>query len=230
MTRLILIPICVALLFAPDATESQDSEAAEARGSVELLCKLLDDPDEHVRRQAIYDLRMMARRTNRMGGKRIQQGLEFAPEVEGLVPHLVSAANDKVESNRICALYALADTRDPLAVLELRNRLEDPSENVRFYAACFLTEYQDASGLPEMRDALARLIETDPIDNFIYYLNAEMLLASFERIIGKSFGEIPLNPSLSSSTIEIPLIEERYDILLVTWAEWWAWKPKATVN
>ena len=230
MKRLILIPICVALLFTPAVTESQDSEAKEARGSVELLCKLLKDPDEQVRRQAINDLRMMARRTNRIGGKRIQQGAEFAPEVEGLVPYLVSAAKDPVEINRICALYALADTRDPMAVLELRNRLEDPSENVRFHAACFLTEYQDASGLAEMRDALTRLIRTEPVDDFIYYSNAEMLLASFERIIGKSFGEIPLNPSLSSSTIEIPLIEERYETLLVTWAEWWAWEPGAAAK
>jgi len=230
MRRLILILVCLVLLPVPASTESQDSEVAEAKESATLLCKLLKDPDEQIRRQAIHGLRMLARRTNRMGGKRIEQGPEFAPEVEGLVPHLVSAANDEVESNRICALYALADTRDPLAVLELRNRLEDPSEKVRFYAACFLTEYQDASGLPEMRDALDRLIRTDPIDYFIYYIDAEMLLASFERIIGKSFGEIPLNPSLCSDTREIPWIEERYDTLLDTWAEWWAWEPKAKVN
>jgi HEAT repeat protein len=225
-----LIPICVALLYASAATESQDSEAAEAGESVELLCQLLQDPDEQVRRQAIHDLRMMARRTDRIGGKRIEQGPEFDPKVEGLVPYLVAAANDEVEINRICALYALADTRDPLAVLELRNRLEDPSEKVRFHAACFLTEYQDASGLPEMRDALARLCTTDNKDDFDHYSQAEMLLASFERIVGKSFGEIPLNPLLCSDTREIPLIKERYDNLLETWAEWWAWEPKAQTN
>ena len=230
MKRLILIPLCVALLSVSSATKSQNPEAAEAGESAELLCKLLNDPDEQVRRQAISDLRMMARRTDRMGGKRIERGSEFAPQVEGLVPYLISAANDEVELNRICALYALADTRDPLAVSELRNRLKDPSENVRFHAACFLTEYQDALGLPEMRDALARLLRTDPVDDFTYYFEAEMLLASFERIIGKSFGEIPLNPSLCSDTREIPLIEERYDTLLDTWAEWWAWEPKNKVN
>ena len=230
MKRLILILICVALLSASAAAESRDPEAAEASESAELLCKLLKDPDEQVCRQAIHDLRMMASRTNRMGGKRIEIGQEFAPQVEGLVPYLVSAANDEVEINRICALYALADTRDPLAVSELRNRLKDPSEKVRFNAACFLTEYQDASGVHEMRDALTHLIITDPIDEFIYYLNAEMLLVSFERIIGKSFGEIPLNQSLCSHTREIPRIEERYDTLLDIWAEWWAWEPKAKVD
>jgi HEAT repeat protein len=225
-----LIPICVALLSASAVTESRDPEATEARESAALLCKLLKDPDEQVRRQAIHDLRMMARRTNRMGGKRIEQGLEFAPEVEGLVAYLVSAANDEVEINRICALYALADTRDPLAVLELRNRLEDPSKNVRFHAACFLTEYQDASGLPEMRDALTRLCQTDYEDDFDHYLKAEMLLASFERIIGKSFGEIPLNPMLSSDTRQILQMQKIYDTLLDTWADWWTWEPKATIN
>lgn len=195
--------------------------------SAALLCELLKDPDEKVRGQAIHGLRMLAGRTNRMGGKRIQRGLDFAPKVEGLVPYLISAASDKVEWNRISALFALADTRDPLAVSELRERLKDPSEKVRLYAACFLTEYQDASGLSQMREALARLCRIDPSKSLDYYWQAEILLASFERITGKSFGEIPLNPHLSSDTRQIPVIEKRYNTLLNTWAEWWAWEPKA---
>ena len=195
--------------------------------SAELLCELLKDSDEKVRRQAIHGLRMMARRTNRSGGKRIQRGAEFAPKVEGLVPYLISAASDKVENNRVSALYALADTREPSAVLELRKRLKDTSKKVRFYTACFLTEYQDAAGLPEMQEALAHLRRTGPEDNLDYYGQVEMLLASFERITGKSFGQIPLNPLLCSDTRQIPRIRKRYNTLLDTWAEWWAWKPKA---
>lgn len=259
----------------PEAKNPQQRvELAEALGqhlhtrdSAVLLCELLKDPDAQVRWQAIHSLRMLARRTDRMGAKRIQRHpdfrsgaekekaarqalamrdgsrtkpsrtidpedegiealVEFAPKVEGLVPYLVSAANDQVESNRICALYALADTRDPLAVSELRRRLKDPSEKVRLYAACFLTEYQDASGLAQMRDALAPLCRTDPSKSLDYYWQAEMLLASFERITGKSFGEIPLNPYLSSDTRQIPVIEKRYNTLLNTWAKWWAWEPK----
>jgi HEAT repeat protein len=227
MKRMILILLCVTLLPAAAFTESQDSNAAQTKESAVKLCKLLKDSDPKVRGQAIHDLRMLARRTNRMGGKRIQRGEEFAPKIEGLVPYLVSAANDEVEINRISALYALADTRDPLALSELRNRLKDRSEKVRFHAACFLTEYQDASGLPEMRDALVRLRQTTCKDGFDYYRQAEMLLASFERIIRKSFGEIPLNPSLCSDTREISRIKEHYDYLLETWDEWWAWEPKA---
>ena len=192
--------------------------------SAALLCGLLKDPSDKVRWQAIHGLRMTARRTDRSGAKRIQRRPDFAPEVEGLVPYLISAAGDKAEGNRVCALYALADTRDPSAVSELRKRLKDPSEKVRLYAACFLTEYQDAAGLPEMRDALARLRRTRPVDVLDYYWQAERLLASFERITGKSFGQIPLNPNLCSVDHGET---KRYKALVDTWAEWWAWEPKA---
>lgn len=199
----------------------------QTRESAALLCELLKDPDEQVRWQAIHGLRMMARRTGRSGGKRIKRGPDFAPKVQGLVPYLISAAGDKAEGNRVCALYALADTHDPSAVSELRNRLKDTSEKVRLYAACFLTEYQDAAGLPEMRDALARLRRTRPVDVLDYYWQAGKLLASFERITGKSFGRIPRYPYLFSDGRRIQDIEKRYKALLDTWAEWWAWEPKA---
>lgn len=213
----------------------QRTELTEALGrfsqtkeSAALLCELLKDSDENVRGQAIHGLRMMARRTNRVGGKRSQKGPDFAPKVEGLVKYLISAVSDKVEINRVSALYALADTRDPLAVSSLRNRLSDTSERIRFYAACFLTEYQDATGLPEMRKALARLQQIEPEDNlnYDYYMQIEMLLASFERITGKSFGRIPMNPLLSSNTRQIRRTEKHYKALLDTWVEWWAWEPK----
>jgi HEAT repeat protein len=206
--------------------------------SVALLCELLTDHDEKIRCEAIRGLHGMARRTERIGGKRIQRKRDFAPKVGGLVPYLISAASDKVDSNRIVALYALADTREPLAVSELRKKLKDPSELVRSLAACLLTEYQDATGLPEMRNALDRLrsINLPLALDMLYYDEAEMLLASFERITGKSFGRIPpnpsripLNPNLCSDTRQIQKqnIKKRYNTLLDTWAEWWAWEPKA---
>ncbi len=154
--------------------------------------------------------------------------VEFAPKVEGLVPYLISVANDPSEKNRINVLYALADSRDSLAVAELRNALKDPSEKVRLYAACFLTEYQDASGLYEMQRALSRLCTTEPggtIDEFDYYAQAEMLMASYERITGKSFGQIPMNPSLSSSTTGAEKIQKTYKALLNNWSQWWSWQP-----
>jgi hypothetical protein len=114
-------------------------------------------------------------------------------------------------------------------VAELRRRLKDPSETVRLHAACFLTEYQDASGLSEMQAALARLrqinFDQDLRLDFQDYGQAEMLLASFERITGKSFGPIPMNPILCSDTREIPKLKRGYKTLLETWAQWWAWQP-----
>ena len=78
-----------------------------------------------------------------------------------------------------------------------------------------------------MRDALARLRRTRPADVLDYYWQAEALLASFERITGKSFGRIPPYPYLFSDGRQIENIEKQYNTLLDTWAEWWAWEPKA---
>ncbi len=207
------------------------------RECAELLHDVIQDvrkpKDEHgalyeelSRRSAVHGLRMMGRRTARSGGKRIRRGLDFEPKVRGLVPYMISAANDPAERVRMSALYALADSRDLAAVAELRNRLKDRSDKVRLYAACFLTEYQDAAGLSEMRKALGRLMKTEKIeleDDFNHYGSIEMLLASFERITGKSFGEIPLNPTLSS--ISPYHGKERYEELLDTWHAWWTWQP-----
>lgn len=190
-----------------------------------LLRDFLKDGDAQVRSKAIHGLRMMARQTDRIGGKRTQRGQDFAPKVKGLVPWLIEAADDKAEQNRISALYALADACDPAAVAELRRRLQDPSDRVRLYAACFLTEFQDASGLPEMRAALERMSKQKPQSDLDRYGSAEMLLASLERITGKSFGEIPMNPHLCSDTTKIAEYEQRYGELLRIWAQWWAWEP-----
>jgi len=209
----------------------------QSRDCAELLHDVIQDvrepKDEHatlyeelVRSSAVHGLRMMGRRTARSGGKRIRTGPDFEPEVRGLVPYMISAANDKAERVRISALYALAGSRDLAAVAELRNRLKDRSEKVRLYAACFLTEYQDAAGLSEMRKTLCRLKKTEKIeleDEFSHYGRIEMLLASFERITGKSFGEIPRNPTLSSFID--PPEKERYKELLDTWHTWWIWQP-----
>jgi len=54
---------------------------------------------------------------------------------------------NRVSQRRVNALFALADTLDPEAFAEIRRRLTDDSEEVRFQAACFLAECQDASEL-----------------------------------------------------------------------------------
>lgn len=213
----------------PDVNSVQRSELASVlrnfptKESAAAICALLDDPDEHVRNTAISNLRMFARRVDRSGGQRIQHGGVFAPKVEGLVPFLIKAANDKVEQNRLSALYALADSLDPQAIAELRNRLKDESPKVRFYAACFLTEFNDRSGVEELKQGLARLRSTDKPKMEVdpMYFDTEILLASFPRITGTNFGEIPRNPSIMSDGRAAQESERRYKELLDAWADYW---------
>jgi hypothetical protein len=189
------------------------------------LLNSLDARDPAARQNAICELRLMARRADVMGPKRDRRGEVFEPKVPGLVPHLARAAGDEVEANRVIALYALADTLDPAAVTAIRARLKaDASEQVRFQAACLLTEFQDASGLGEMKKALARF-RKDPAAAGVF--DAERLLASFERITGKSFGPIPMSSALHSSTTAAAKSREDTGKLLDAWAGWWEWTPPA---
>jgi hypothetical protein len=222
MSRVMLVG-CV-LVLVGTATAAPVPADPPFSPEVEAILKKLNDPDAAKRREAIFELRMLARRVDVTGGKRERRGDEFAPKVKGLVPHLVRAAGDEDELNRMTALHALADTLDPAAVAAIRERLKDKSESVRFLAACFLTEYKDASGLDELKKALVRFRGNPrapgPFD-------VERLLASLERITGKSFGPIPPNPFISSDTRVIEASTKQYAELLDTWAAWWDWKPPA---
>jgi hypothetical protein len=185
------------------------------------LIKQLDDPESEVRLEAIRKLRLLARRVDRVGGQREQRGEEFEPKVKGLVPHLIRAAKDEDETNRWSTLYALADTLDPAAIAIIRDSLKDKSERVRFTAACLLTEFKDASGLDELKKALARF--GGKPRNGVF--DTERLLASLERITGKSFGPIPADPFLLSDLKLQAASEKRYVELLDIWTVWWDWKP-----
>ncbi len=188
----------------------------------QTLVKQLGDADAKTRNEAATKLRLLARRVDRFGGQRVRRGEEFEPKVTGLVPHLIRAAGDEDEWNRATVLFALADTLDPVAVAAIRERLTDRSEKVRFTAACLLTEFQDASGLDVMKDALTRFRAAPKAAGTF---DVEMLLASFERVTGKSFGAIPPNPVITSDSDVAAASEKRYGELLATWAAWWAWTP-----
>ena len=57
-------------------------------------------------------------------------------------------------------------------------------------------------------------------------INDLAVLASLERITGKSFGELPhLNPFLNSDSRCAQQSTQRYRELLDAWAPWWAWEP-----
>jgi|SRR5579872_2997974 len=180
------------------------------------LERMLEDRKPSVRAKAIQELRALAARVDRMGRP---SDRVHPPQASGLFPYLVRAAEDKDAGNRSAALYALADTRDPAAAAEIRKRLKDPNASVRFDAACLLTEFQDASGLAEMKQALKRLLhEKDPV---IYFCDGEMLMQSFERITRLSMGQIPGNPIFSSQMNAMRVAYPRYHELLSTWAAWW---------
>ncbi|MBW8017357.1 MAG: hypothetical protein FVQ82_14345 [Planctomycetes bacterium] len=92
--------------------------------------------------------------------------------------------------------------------------------------ACFLTEYGDASGLDEMKVALKHFEENPNTNGELRFpFSRGKLIASFERITGKSFGRIPMTPSLHSSTIGAAEAEKQLEDLIKAWAYWWAWEP-----
>jgi hypothetical protein len=196
-----------------------------SRASADLLIPYLQDPDVTVRWYALIGLRLQASRILRAGVVDVPKGPEFPPQVEGLLPHLVAAAHDEDAGIRSLALYALTDSRDPVAVDELRRALDDPDRHVRFSAACLLTEFDDASGLPELRATLDRLMgssagaaEGKLPDR---YIAAEHLIVSFERITGESLGRIPPIPLILSSLAAQEKSRLDYEALLLAWDHWW---------
>jgi len=76
-----------------------------------------------------------------------------------------------------------------------------------------------------MRKALSGLKGKNPKDAIDYYWQVEMLLASFERITGKSLGKIPLNPLLSSSSDGAEAAKKQYKELVDAWEAWWKQRP-----
>lgn len=213
-----MVPLLFLAFTAAAPTPPDPPLPAEVRALIDRL----NEPSAEARSAAITELRLLARRVDASGAKRVRHGEPAEPKVKGLVPYLIRASKDEAEWNRILALHALADTLDPAATDAIRNALKDKSALVRLNAACLLTEFQDAAGLPEMKAALARIRKNQEDAG---PFGAEQLLASFERITGKSFGEIPMNPILLSNTRAIAATEERYKELLDAWAEWWEWQP-----
>lgn len=214
-----MIPLSLVALMAAAPTPPEPPFPDE----VKTLIGKLSEPSAQARLVAIQQLRLLARCCDITGGQRVRRGDSFAPKVRGLVPYLIRAAGDEAEINRVTALYALADTLDPAAIPAIRERVKDKSASVRLTAACLLTEFQDASGLAEMKAALARF-RAGPKSAGPFEI--EHLLASFERITGKSFGEIPANPWILSDTVKIAASKARYKELLDTWAAWWEWQPE----
>jgi len=189
--------------------------------------------EELVRSKAVRGLSRLAARQIRSGDYRVRVGPDSEPKVAGIAPYFIAAAMDPSDLVRVTALYGLADSRDPAAVRGLREHLTDESDRVRLYAACFLTEYKDATGLPEMRRALERFRVKKVVsveDECYYYPEAGMLLTSFERITGQSFGKVPRNPGLFSAIKQQEAAKDRFSRLIDVWSEWWRWQPTESIK
>jgi hypothetical protein len=192
----------------------------QTRESAAVLSKLLKDRDEGVRGAALHGLRLMAARIDRGGRVGVQAEPAHDPKVSGLVPILIPMADDPASIIRISALYALADTREPDAIAEIRKHLRDQDEKVRLTAACLLTEVHDASGLPELRAALTRLHSPGARQQHLFFYEAEPLLLALGRITGQSFGEVPMNPTVSSNFDQMKELVDEYYRLIDAWAKW----------
>jgi HEAT repeat protein len=140
------------------------------------------------------------------------------------VPHLIKAADDVEAQNRVSCLYALADTLDPAAVERLRSAVKDPDEKVRMMAGCLLSEFNDATGLGEIKAALKR-VRAAPANDPMRWFHAEPIIASMERLTGKSFGRAPGNPLIMSDSRRIAEAQQEYERILAAWAAWWEWEP-----
>lgn len=211
-----MISLALVLLAAPVPPDPPLPEEAQA------LVKQLGDPAAAKRLDAIQKLGNLARRVDRVPNLRSDWRDLYEPKVKGLVPHLIRAAGDEDETNRVAVLVALADASDPAGVAVIRERLKDKSDRVRFNAACLLTEFKDASGLDEMKKALARF-RAKPTEARPW--EAERLLDAFARITGKKFGELPVNPMAAPNGEVAAASEKRYVELYEVWAAWWDWKP-----
>jgi RNA polymerase sigma factor (sigma-70 family) len=183
------------------------------------LVQEMESTDPNARSGAIKRLHELSARIDRSGTKLVKAGAQHAPKMAGLTLYLVKAAVDPVESIRLAALYALADTRDIDATAALRERLSDPSRKVRLAAACLLTEFHDASGIEELRKAVAAAhsnLATTPLTE------VEQMLTALERITSKSFGDLPALPAEGEPSAAV---RGQYQRLVDAWAAWWEWMP-----
>jgi RNA polymerase sigma factor (sigma-70 family) len=186
---------------------------------IAALVQEMQSTDPKARSEAIKGLHELSARIDRTGHKLMKAGAQHAPKMGGLTPYLAKAAIDPVESIRLAALYALADTRDMEAIAALRERLSDPSKKVRLAAACVLSEFHDASGVEELRKAVSAArgnLAATPLTE------VEQLLAALERITSKTFGEIPPLPTGGEASAAV---RDQYQRLLDAWAAWWDWVP-----
>jgi hypothetical protein len=205
-------------------TEDQRREMVQVIGAVrspaatKALLGLLAEKDETVLDAAISSLTGRLGLATEAGGS-----AEILPALAKAVPNVQTDLYRSIVCTRMQQLVkplseAGADAPQRAMVLDLlRGRLKnDPAANVRFSAACVLTEYGDYSGLEELEKA-ALALQTEVVGAAFAL---DQLVPALERATGQTFGRVPMSPLLSSSTTGIrQLTEERKALLekVVAW-------------
>jgi hypothetical protein len=217
-------PAIVAILkLRPGAVfQSQKNQLATAlatiktSASTKALLALLPDSDDEFRTAAIEGL---------TGGIMRHERDEDSDQI--FSAFIRQAPLEKIEGSRrrICmvmpylALKVAPGARktDPLAISAvgmLQGRLEDDeSSQVRFEAACALAEFDNFSGKGELKNAI-------PAMHSFAGPALGRAVSAIEKISGKTFGPVPLDPILVSDTSTIPTLLDQRQALLDKLAEW----------
>ncbi|MGD0100745.1 MAG: hypothetical protein ABSC60_10410 [Acidobacteriota bacterium] len=184
--------------------------------STKALLALLPDSDDEFRTAAIEGLTVgIIRHVSDSDSDQVFSAL------------IRQAPLEKIEGSRsrICMvmLYLAgkvapgARKTDPLAVSAvdmLQGRLKnDESSQVRFEAACALAEFYDFSGKEELKKAI-------PAMHSLAGPALGRAVSAIEKISGKTFGPVPLDPILASDTRAIPALRDQRQALLDKLAEW----------
>jgi hypothetical protein len=217
-------PAIAAILKArPGATSRiQQNQLATALATVKTpagtkaLLALLSDPDNEFRTAAIHGLTAGIMRHENDG------------DIDQVFSALIKQApSEQFEGSRsrICMVMSYLAGKvapgvrkaNPLAVSAvgmLQGRLkDDESPQVRFEAACALAEFDDFSGKEELKKVVPAM------DSFAGPALGRAVSA-IEKISGKTFGSVPLDPILASDTRTIPALRDQRQALLDKLAEW----------
>jgi hypothetical protein len=170
--------------------------------STRTLLGLLNEKNERLRDGVIVVL------SNRIGNSAEEGGSDdIIPEVAKSLPDVKderARASVCSSANQYLKPWAPAKkpdaTRGPQAAAMLRERLKnDPSDEVRFWAACGLAEFGDKASLPELKkNALAmqsgdgKLFGTG--DDLFW---VEVLVPAMEQVTGQKFTPPPAPPNLN---------------------------------
>lgn len=208
-----------AIAWAQDAASIRNLWDQPTPATVEKLDKYLSDPNPDIRKAAIQALRHFASRVTRKGALPAGPVQMHAPILPDIAPYLLKASHDNETSVRQLALFALADSRDPAAVIRLKQAMNDPDPRTALLAAALLAEFDDPAALGKLKESIIEISKSR--FDVSRFTDAAQVIAGLERLTGQSLGSIPMAPGLSSgSQVEKIRLEVTFNELINKWAEW----------